>query len=1077
MAGPIRIAILAQGSSARREMRATAAVGTSMGSSLSKAGRLAAAGIGVASVAAVALAKRTVTAASNAQQSLGATESVYGRYADTVIRRSEQAADAVGLSANEYRELANVSGAMLKSSELPLKRVTDLTAQLNRRAADVAATFGGTTRDAVEAFNALLRGETDPVERYGVAIKATDVSARLAAKGQEKLTGSALKQASALARLDLLFQQTKSSQGQFRRESDTLAGQQQRLGAEIENLEAKVGAVLLPTLTDLAIWTRREVVPVLEDAADWFEKNQDEISGMASAVGGELLQALRTLQPILEDGVELVQAGAEAWAGLPGPVKAVVTQVGLAAVVWPRFNAAASAANTTLVTTIANLQNAEKRSAALASTMRQAAGIGGVVALTSGLAENENSLGSWAKAVGGGAAAGAALGSVIPGVGTAIGAAGGAAIGAAGKFVTMKLRQDEAAASAESAEPTFADWASTLDQVTGAVTRNTRALALQELQSNGIISQAGALGITTRDLIGSMLGQEAAMRRVNGAMRGNTDILRGLSYEKLNSFLTENRSALRAQQNQLRLNNRDLLTWRQALRGLPPAVKTEIKQAGADISIRKVRDLAKQYKINPKRLTTRVEAAGVEITGRKVRSLQGDLKSLGKVKPSNQWLEQYSRDLTGAEQKTRRSAEDIRKELRDGTAKARADLNPFTNSVRTGTGPAKSAATTGGLQVGENLQSGMLSGFSGTAAALAAQAASAVRQAVAAARHAGDIHSPSRRMRDEVGKPLADGIVVGFLAGVRDGSSGISSALDKLLSLIEKKYDGKKQAVRRKALLKSLRDERAELVKNGRAQDKVNRLLEKAEQRYKSLRNRADDFAKSIRSGFQAYGSIVGLGTTGGGSDVTLPAILSQLTARAAIADQFAAVIASLRSKLNKTSLRQLLDQASSGDLEGALATAQAIASGGQGAIAQINALTAQITAAGEKLGEKMRRKFFGHGLEVADGVVKGLERRQRELDRIADRLAKEFLRQAGIGKAASTGTGSKRTVVVAPTARASALDTFTSTRTTATTTPIVTVQVELTAQQLSEIEKGRKIQVSLDAYHGAGGRAKVRTP
>ena len=34
---------------------------------------------------------------------------------------------------------------------------------------------------------------------------------------------------------------------------------------------------------------------------------------------------------------------------------------------------------------------------------------------------------------------------------------------------------------------------------------------------------------------------------------------------------------------------------------------------------------------------------------------------------------------------------------------------------------------------------------------------------------------------------------------------------------------------------------------------------------------------------------------------------------------------------------------------------------------------------------------------------------------------------------------------------------------------------IELSAQQLSEVEKGRKIQISLDAYRSAGGRAKVR--
>lgn len=328
-----------------------------------------------------------------------------------------------------------------------------------------------------------------------------------------------------------------------------------------------------------------------------------------------------------------------------------------------------------------------------------------------------------------------------------------------------------------------------------------------------------------------------------------------------------------------------------------------------------------------------------------------------------------------------------------------------------------------------------------------------------------------KRLLRPAGRMLMDGLV----KGIQDGSTGVQTVLERITRLIEKRYDGTK----RKAILRSLRDERAALLANGKAQDRVNRMLEKAEQRYTDLRRKADDFARSIKTGFQTYGGIIGLGTTGGGTAVTLPALLSQLGARVSVAQQLSAVIASLRGKLNKTSLKQLLDQAASGDLEGALATAQAIASGGAGAIAQLNDLTQQIAQAGEKLGLKMRREFFGHGLEIAEGTVKGLEKRQHKLDRIAERLAKEFLRQAGLGSRGGTSTSGKgRTVVVTSTPRTPALDAFMTARTaTGATSPTVTVQVELTAQQLSEIEKGRKIQVSLDAYHGAGGRAKVRTP
>ena len=101
-------------------------------------------------------------------------------------------------------------------------------------------------------MSSLLRGERDPIERYGVSIKQADVNARLAAMGLTGLEGEAAKAAERQATLALLTDQTSSALGQFERESDTAAGAQQRATAEWENAQAKLGEALLPTLVDLA---------------------------------------------------------------------------------------------------------------------------------------------------------------------------------------------------------------------------------------------------------------------------------------------------------------------------------------------------------------------------------------------------------------------------------------------------------------------------------------------------------------------------------------------------------------------------------------------------------------------------------------------------------------------------------------------------------------------------------------------------------------------------------------------------------------------------------------------------------
>jgi len=246
MGRPIVISVLAEANGVGKGTAQAEGYLTRLGNKAKAVGKIV--GVGVVA-ASVAIAGSSIRLASEAQQSIGATEQIYGKYADSVISKSDQAAQAVGLSANSYRELSNGLGAMLKNAGTPMDALAGKTDKLVSLGADMAATFGGTTADAVGAISSLMRGEADPIERYGVSIKQSDVNARLAAQGLGHLTGAKLKEAQSTARLALLYEQTKSAQGQFGRESGTLAGVQQRLGAQWEDMRAKLGMKLLPVLT------------------------------------------------------------------------------------------------------------------------------------------------------------------------------------------------------------------------------------------------------------------------------------------------------------------------------------------------------------------------------------------------------------------------------------------------------------------------------------------------------------------------------------------------------------------------------------------------------------------------------------------------------------------------------------------------------------------------------------------------------------------------------------------------------------------------------------------------------------
>ena len=83
----------------------------------------------------------------------GAVESCSALSADAITSKAEGAAEAFGLSASQFQTSAALIGSMLKnqmglSAEEAADRVEDLTG----KAADMAATFGGTTSDAISGY-------------------------------------------------------------------------------------------------------------------------------------------------------------------------------------------------------------------------------------------------------------------------------------------------------------------------------------------------------------------------------------------------------------------------------------------------------------------------------------------------------------------------------------------------------------------------------------------------------------------------------------------------------------------------------------------------------------------------------------------------------------------------------------------------------------------------------------------------------------------------------------------------------------------------------------------------------------
>ena len=222
----------------------------------------------VAGGALIGLGAAGVSAAGDLEQSIGAVDSVFKGSADQVHAFADAAATNLGLTGNEYRELATLMGTQLKNGGTSLDELAGKTDELMVAGADMASMFGGSTADAVSAISSALKGERDPIERYGVSLKQAGIDARAAELGFQKVGGALTDEAQQAATLSLIMEQTADAHGNFGRETNTFAGQVSILTAQWGNFVAQVGMLLLPVLTTLLTFVTGSVMPALQGFAD-----------------------------------------------------------------------------------------------------------------------------------------------------------------------------------------------------------------------------------------------------------------------------------------------------------------------------------------------------------------------------------------------------------------------------------------------------------------------------------------------------------------------------------------------------------------------------------------------------------------------------------------------------------------------------------------------------------------------------------------------------------------------------------------------------------------------------------------
>lgn len=259
-----------------------------------------------------------ISNASDLNEAGTAVQAVFGDSTAGIKEWAQTAATGFGQSQLQALNAAKSFGVFGQAAGLTNEENAAFSQGLTELASDFASFHNVSPEEAIEAIGAGLRGEAEPLRKFGVLMDDASLKAKAMEMGIYDGNGSLTQQQKILAANALITEQAGAAQGDFARTSDGLANQQRILDASLTDLSATVGSAFLPVM--------QGILSIAQPIVQFFQENPSLVIALAVAVG--VLTAA------------IIAANIAMWAMAANPIvlliMAIVVAVGLliAAIVW-----------------------------------------------------------------------------------------------------------------------------------------------------------------------------------------------------------------------------------------------------------------------------------------------------------------------------------------------------------------------------------------------------------------------------------------------------------------------------------------------------------------------------------------------------------------------------------------------------------------------------------------------------------------------------------------------------------------------------------------------------------------------
>lgn len=296
----------------------------SMGNAAIKLGSIVkTAVVGFLAIQGTQFLKGAIQAASSFEAEFEGVNQSFGAGAKVVQAYAKTAASTAGLTEISALKFAKTFGVMGKSAGLAGADLGKFATGMVQAAGDLGSFYDLPTEDALQAINAGLRGQFEPLQRFNILISANQVEQKALAMKLANTTKEITAQDKVLARQALILEGMGPAAGDFVKYADDYANATKTVGAMFEDMKARVGAALLPALSKIAV----ALMPLIDTLGTMLTPLIEALVPVVDAVG----VALNGLQPIIAPIIGILTQFAGIFANLIStvlpPLMAILTPI------------------------------------------------------------------------------------------------------------------------------------------------------------------------------------------------------------------------------------------------------------------------------------------------------------------------------------------------------------------------------------------------------------------------------------------------------------------------------------------------------------------------------------------------------------------------------------------------------------------------------------------------------------------------------------------------------------------------------------------------------------------------------